>query len=154
MRGTLVRLEPGFLTAPALFMLYAAGVSENAFFLAPCTGCRPASALRAARKKKRPCQRARGPWVRANAPSPEGSYGMHRGLLTWVRGAGPSPRANPEVFLSRPAYFFHYIRRPGRTEASVPEDYSPGRQMEQSWRDEHPPTVDEGIVEEFPVEGG
>jgi len=36
----------------------------------------------------------------------------------------------------------------------VPEDYSPGRQMEQSWRDEHPPTVDEGIVEEFPVEGG
>ena len=70
------------------------------------------------------------------------------------RGAGPSPRANPEVFLSRPAYFFHYIRRPGRTEASVPEDYSPGRQMEQSWRDEHPPTVDEGIVEEFPVEGG
>jgi hypothetical protein len=29
MRGTLVRLEPGFLTAPALFILYAAGVSEN-----------------------------------------------------------------------------------------------------------------------------
>ena len=30
MRGTLVRPEPGFITAPALFMrYYAAGVSEN-----------------------------------------------------------------------------------------------------------------------------
>src|SRR5829696_10332533 len=76
-------------------LLQPQGEFPRTLFLGPCTGCRPASALRAARKKC-PCQRARGPWVRANAPSPEGSYGMHRGLLTCAEGRdhplGRTPR--------------------------------------------------------------